>query len=496
MSVLQARNIVKKYPGTVALDDVSVSFDSGKIHAFVGKNGSGKSTLLKVFSGAVQNDSGDIILDDEVIRCNNPQEAFRRGIATVYQELSIIPGLSVAENIFLGRMPEKNGLIDWKSANKKAKEILDKLQIDIPVTEIAGNLSIGQCQMVEIAKAMSFQPKVLQLDEPTSALANHEVDSLFAILRRLKEKGIIIIYVSHKMHELWQIADTCTVLRDGKYIGKVDLADTGRKEVVRMMFGDVEIKQKPKDLKAGDKVVLETKGLSRIGKFENIDLQLHEGEILGIAGMLGSGRTELLRSVFGAEPYHKGELYVNGTLVPKPSPKLMKKLGVAMTQESRQRDGLILCHSIKQNMNYAALDIVYNKLFVKAEKEKQMANEQVKELEIKVASIEDKITSLSGGNQQKVVVGNWLNINPKIILLDEPSRGIDIKAKQQIFQIIWNESRNGVASIMVSSELEELLEVCHRIIVMKDGKITGEINPEEVKIDELYSVCMGGEENE
>lgn len=495
MSILYARHIVKTYPGTVALDDVSVEFQSGKIHAFIGKNGSGKSTLLKIFSGAVIRDSGEIMIDDRKLEIHNPQDAFREGVSTVYQELSVISGLTVAENIFLGRMPMSHGLIDWKEANRQAKAILDDLNIDIPVEETAGHLSVGQCQMVEIAKAMSFGPKVLQLDEPTSALAKSEIQSLFRILKELKKKDIIIIYVSHRLHELWEIADTCTVLRDGKYIGKKDMDSITRKEMVHMMFGDVEVKNRPADLNISDTVVLEARNLSKEGKFKNINFTLHKGEVLGIAGMLGSGRSELLRGIFGAEPYQSGELYCQGVLVKHPTPEIMKQYGMAMTQESRQKDGLVLIHSIKQNMNYAALNVIFRHIMVDSRKETEMAETQVRNLEIKIADIEDPITSLSGGNQQKVVVGNWLNINPSIILLDEPSRGIDVNAKQQIFQIIWEQSRKGISSIMVSSELEELLEVCHRILIMKDGELIGEVYPENLKIDELYSLCMGGKES-
>lgn len=494
MSILYAKHVIKRYPGTVALDDVSVEFESGKIHAFIGKNGSGKSTLLKIFSGAVIRDSGEVAIDDRRLEIRNPQDAFREGISTVYQELSIISGLTVAENIFLGRMPMSHGLIDWKEANRQAGEILDDLNIDIPVEETAEHLSVGQCQMVEIAKAMSFGPKVLQLDEPTSALAKGEIDSLFRILKRLKKKDIIIIYVSHRLHELWEIADTCTVLRDGRFVGKVDMEAITRKEMVHMMFGDVDIKIRPDDLKVVDEVVLEARNLTRPGKFENISFQLRKGEVLGIAGMLGAGRTELLRSIFGAEPFLGGELYCNGKRIKHPTPEVMKQCGMAMTQENRQKDGLIKVHSIMQNMNYAVLDVVFRHLFVDAGKEMKLAMKQVEDLEIKAGSVENPVTSLSGGNQQKVVVGNWLNINPSIILLDEPSRGIDVNAKQQIFQIIWQQSRKGISSIMVSSELEELLEVCHRILIMKDGKFIGEVYPENVKIDELYSLCMGGQE--
>lgn len=490
MSVLETRNITKNYPGTVALNKVSVSFESGKVHALIGKNGSGKSTLVKIFSGAVDPSEGEVLLDGETMKFNDPRDAFAKGIATVYQELSLVPGLSVAENILIGRLPMKGKLVDWKKTYSMAEELFEELNIDIPADEMVYNLSMWQCQMIEIAKAMSFKPKVLQLDEPTSALAQHEIQSLFKMIHELKKKDVIIIYVSHKLHELWQIADTCTVIRDGNYIGTVPMREISQKQVISMMFGEVEVRLRPKDLTVSDEIILEVKRLTRKPKFEDISFSLKKGEVLGIAGMLGSGRTELLKSIFGADGFDSGEIIFNGKAVKAPTPEKMKKAGLALTPEDRKFEGLNMVGTIKENLCYASLDLIAKGAFMRRDVEDDFVQRQVNDLQIKVTNVGDSITSLSGGNQQKVVVGNWLNTSPKVMFSDEPSRGIDVNAKQQIFQIIWEQSRRGVSSIMVSSELEELLEVCHRII-MREGRFTGEVRPEELKIEDLYSLCMG-----
>ena len=498
MSVLEARNITKEFPGTVALDDVSVSFDSGKVHAIVGKNGSGKSTLLKIISGAQQATSGVLILDGKEVKIASTTDAFKDGIATVYQELSLIPTLSVTENILLGRMPMKYGMIDWNAANSQVKSLLQELSIDIPVTAKVSTLSMWQRQMIEIAKAMSFNPKVLQLDEPTSSLARHEVAALFKMVRKLKEKDVIITYVSHKLQELWEIADDCTVIRDGKYIGKKNMSELTHRELIDMMFGDTQVQTRPDDLMVSDKVVLRVNNLTREGKFENVSFELHKGEVLGIAGMLGSGRTELLKSIFGADKFDGGTVEFGGQTINKhhSSLKKMKSLGMALTPEDRKTEGLVLMSSINRNLVYASLGALSKFGFMNEKKEKQYIDRQVDELQIKVASTALPVTSLSGGNQQKVVVGNWLNTDPTVMLFDEPSRGIDVAAKQQIFKIMWDQSRKGISSIMVSSELEELLEVCQRILIMCEGKIVGQIDPDEVSTNELYALCMGDSSGE
>lgn len=493
MSILKVHNITKRFPGTVALDHVSVSFESGKVHALVGKNGSGKSTLMKIISGAYTADEGEIIYDGRIMNFKDPMSATQQGIATVYQELSLVESMSVTENILLGRMPKKGMLIDWKSARQQVKKLFNELEIQIDPDKKIEELSMWQRQMVEIAKAMSFHPKVLQFDEPTSSLASHEVEMLFQMIRKLKEKGVIITYVSHKLQELWEIADTCTVIRDGKYIGKLVMEDTSKKELIQMMFGDVKIQKRPDDLMVSEEIVMEVRHFCKKNKFRDISFQLKKGEILGIAGMLGSGRTELLKAIFGADPPDEGEIWVDGKRVEKYSLKEMMSRGIALTPEDRKSEGLILEQTIYNNLCYANLRNILNHGFVQEKKAEEMVQQQIERLQIKVASVQQPVNALSGGNQQKVVVGNWLNTKPKIIMFDEPSRGIDVRAKQQIFQIMWEQSRLGIASIMVSSELEELLEVCQRILIMRDGIIQQEVYPDNIKIDDLYTLCMGGE---
>lgn len=495
MSVLRAENLVKDYPGTRALDQVSVAFESGKINALLGKNGSGKSTLVKCFAGAIQPTSGSMYLDDEALSFSSPGEANQKGIAIVYQEMSLVQSLSVTENIFLGRMPKKkSGIVDWKTAHHQARELLSRMNVSIDPGQVVSRLSMWQCQVVEITKAMSHSPRVLILDEPTSALAAHEVSQMFQVLRALKKQDVIIIYISHKLHEIPEISDTVTVLRDGLLIGKEDMGKLSSADILRMMFGEMEHKQRPVDVRPQDEVVLSVRGLSRKGKFRDINFDLHHAEVLGIAGMLGSGRTELLKSIFGADPYDAGHIRVNGRQADRrSSPIKMKRLGLGLTPEDRKKEGLILIHSIRDNLCYASIDKARVGWLENRKQRVEMANDQVENLHIKVSDVRNSVNSLSGGNQQKVVVGNWLNTRPAIMLFDEPSRGIDVAAKQQIFEIMWEQARKGIATIFVSSELEELIETCHRILVMREGRITGEVDPRETDVKTLYAMCMGGE---
>ena len=494
MSVLRTEKISKQYPGCLALDGVTVAFESGKVNAILGKNGSGKSTLVKCFAGAIQPTSGSFFLNDEKLTFASTTDALDRGFATVYQEMSLIPSLTVAENIFLGRMPKRGAVIDWKRANEMAAELLKKMGVAINPRETVSRLSMWQCQVVEITKAMSFNPRVLMLDEPTSTLATNEVEHLFDVIRELKKQDIIILYISHKLHEVPQITDTITVLRDGQFIGKVNTPDVSHADIIRMMFGETRIRNRPADVVAGQEVVLQVKGLCRKNKFQNVSFDLHRGEVLGIAGMLGAGRTELLKSIFGADPYDSGEVWVNGKRAKRrATPVSMKKMGLGLTPEDRKAEGLILIHSIRDNLCYASMDKTSNGWLEVRQRRKAAADRQVSELDIKVPDIEAPVNSLSGGNQQKVVVGNWLNTEPLIMLYDEPSRGIDVNAKQQIIEIIWEQSRNGISTIFVSSELEELLEVCHRILIMKEGRLIGQVRPEDVDINRLYALSMGDE---
>jgi ribose transport system ATP-binding protein len=362
--------------------------------------------------------------------------------------------------------------------------------VNIDPREKLSRLSMWQWQVVEITKALSFNPKVILLDEPTSALAQNEVQNLFEAIRALRDHGVIVIYISHKLQEIPQIADTVTVLRDGKLIGTVLTKEVDNKDIIGMMFGDVKVQSRPKDIQVRDEVVMEVRGLSRKGWFQDVNFKLYKGEVLGIAGMLGSGRTELLRGIFGADPVDNGEVVVEGKTYKNANPIKMKEAGMGLTPENRKTEGLILIHSIRDNLCYASMNITAKGWVENKQKRNSFAEKQVQELQIKLPSIEAPCSSLSGGNQQKVVVGNWLNTGPKIMLYDEPSRGVDVNAKQQVFEIIWTEARKGVSTIFVSTELEEVLEVCHRILIMRDGKIVEEVASDEMSTSKLYELCM------
>ncbi len=494
MNVLEAVHISKEYPGTTALKDISVSFESGKIHALIGKNGSGKSTLVKIFSGAIAPTRGKALENGKELRFSSPAEAFQQGIATVYQELSLSPYLSVAENIFMGRLPRKGPFVDWKKTHDMAEELLTRMKVSIPPSALITDLPVWQCQIVEILKAMSYKPKVLILDEPTSSLSVNEVKTLFGCIRQLVSDEVIIIFITHRLEELWELVDTCTVLRDGELIGKMEIKSATHSDILKMMFGDVEAKKRTKEISATDEVVLEVRGLTRGKRFQDVSFDLHRGEILGIAGMLGAGRTELLRSIFGADPFDSGEIWVQGEKITTHSPRKMKSIGFALAPEDRKQQGLNQVMSVKENLTLAALGRLTRHSFISRKKEREFAERQVQDLEIKVSDLNLPVSSLSGGNQQKVVVGNWLNSLPRVMFFDEPSRGIDVNAKQQIFQIIWEQSRKGISSILVSSELEELLEVCHRILIMRGGRIIGERRTDELNLNDLYLLCMGANE--
>ena len=484
----------KVYPGTVALDDVSLRFEGGKINALIGKNGAGKSTLIKIFAGAVAPTSGHILVNGREVVLPSPKEALRQRIATVHQELSLVPELTVAENILLGRYPKRAGagrhFIDWQQIFAQAKEILHRLQVDIDVRSKAGTLGVAQQQLIEIAKAMSHNPAVLMLDEPTSALAHHEAEHLFNLLKMLAFRGVVILYISHRLQEIHRIADTISVLRNGVLVGTIAIGDATPQKVVQMMFGEYVKSIRPTGGSLQQEPVLQVKNLSRKSFFHNITLTVHTGEVLGIAGLLGSGRTELLRSIFGADPPDGGEVTISGVTVRPASPSQMKRLGLALTPENRKEEGLIQLLSTRANLCLASLSRISRGGFTTATRERQVTQELVEAVGIAVANTDAPVSSLSGGNQQKVVVGKWLNNVPKVILLDEPTRGIDIQAKQQMFQLLWSLCRRGISTIVVSSELEELLDLCDRILVMKKGHIVGTVSPHETTLEQLFALCI------
>ena len=491
---LEISGIRKEYPGTIALRDVSMTLAGGKVHVLLGKNGAGKSTLVKILAGAVLPTAGRILLDGSTVDLRSPRDSLHQGIAAVHQELSLVPELTVAENILLGRFPlhrkRPRIFIDWNRTFQEAGEVLMQLGARVDVRQRAATLGVAQQQIVEIAKAMSYNPSVLILDEPTSALAHRETEALFGLLRGLASRGVVLVYITHRLEEIHRIADTVTVFRDGEIAGSfpVDAATPGM--IARHMFGGTVQRRRPPGLQVSRDPVMELRGFSRSPVFENISFTLYAGEILGIAGVLGSGRTELLRSIFGADPHDAGNLLLKDTSVVPRSPRQMKRLGVALAPEKRKEEGLVQILSTGTNVCLASLRKVSRRGFVTRAREDNVARGYVRDLDIVTPGLDSPVSSLSGGNQQKVVIAKWLNTDPCVILFDEPTRGVDVEAKQHLFEVVWDLSKRGISAIVVSSELEELFDVCHRILVMKKGRITDEILPHESTVEHLLSVCM------
>jgi ribose transport system ATP-binding protein len=492
--ILVLNQVCKTYPGVIALDHVDFSLNAGEVRALLGKNGAGKSTLVKILSGAVKSDSGEIIIDDSPVSFNTPSEAFTQGICTVYQEMSLVPGLTVVENITLGRWPQVRFLgipqIDRYRIRKLAQDALDQLEVDIDLDETVDRLSVAQQQIVEIAKAISFNPRVLVLDEPTSALAASEVEILHRVVRRLADQGKAIIYVTHRLQEIPFVADNVTVIRDGKNVGTITASEATPSRIANLMIG---ADWKRKDWGTGGKpgkTRLSVRNLCRENILEDVSFDLKEGEVLGIAGLLGSGRTELLRAIFGRDAIDSGEIFVNGELVSNPSPRKMKSLGIGLTPEDRKQQGLILPFSVKDNLTLASMNRASRHGILSRSKEHALSKEMVDSLLIKTANIEVAVGTLSGGNQQKVVVGNWLNTLPEILFLDEPTRGIDIHAKEQMYSLVRDLARRGLAVLFISSEIEEVLDVSDRILVMNQGRITGEVMRDAVDLEKLMEMVM------
>ncbi|PYB70399.1 sugar ABC transporter ATP-binding protein [Rhizobium wuzhouense] len=497
-NALELRHLTKHYGTVKALNDFSHSFAKGQVHALLGKNGSGKSTFIKMLAGAVQPTSGEILVDGHPCSFAHPSDALKAGIVTVYQELSLVPHLSVAENIYLGRLPRhaNTPFIDWPGLLRQAKALLDEMGAgDIDPAQPVSSLSIGRQQLVEIVKAMSLNPTVLQLDEPTSALAQAEVQQLFGLVRRLRDRGVTIIYISHRLAELGEIADTVTALRDGHFTGSCSMADATPAVILQMMFGDITpVTRPPRQIAAGQPI-LSVRDLRIEPMVQGVSFDLYRGEVLGIAGMLGSGRTELLRAIYGAGPVGGGEILVDGNQVETVSIPTMKHLGIGYTSEDRKESGLVQILSIHANLCLAAMQRFSHRGFVTEQKERPAVERQIHDLSIKIGSPALPVSSLSGGNQQKVVVGNWLNNAPRILLFDEPGRGVDVQAKQQIYQIIWSKALEGLSSIVVSTELEDLVECCDRILILRDGRITEEFVNDGLDPKTLYAACMARQTN-
>lgn len=495
------KNIVKEFPGVRALDGVSFTLEAGEFHSLVGENGAGKSTLMKVLSGVYPHGTyeGDILIDDQLRQFRGIRDSENAGVAIIFQELSLVKELTVGENIFLGKEPSKLGVINWSELYHRTSKLLQDLNLDIDPRVPVGNLGIGQQQLVEIAKALSKEAKILVLDEPTAALTESEVEILFNILKKLKSRGVGMVYISHKLNEVFEMSDRITVLRDGKTVGTHNVSDLTKEKVIELMVGREvgNIFPEP-DHELGD-IVLEVKGLTAFSidvaskrVVDNVSFHVRKGEVLGIAGLMGAGRTELLMSIFGAWPgKFSREIYVEGKRVSLDSPSSAISHGIGFVTEDRKRFGLILEQTILDNMTLAGLKRISGRFLTNRTKETMAASGPMQSLRVKANSPLTVTGTLSGGNQQKVVLGKWLLTNPKVLFLDEPTRGIDVGAKQEIYAEINKLAKTGLAIVLVSSELPEVLGLSDRVMVLHEGRVTGEFLRKDATPEKVMAAATG-----
>lgn len=492
---IAASALVKFYPGVQALKGVDFTVAPGEVRALLGKNGAGKSTLVKILSGAASPDAGTLWVAGEAVSVFTPRQARALGVATVHQELSLVPELSVAENILLGRWDahRRGLLIDRLSMQREAAAVLVEFGVPLDPTAKVSKLSIAQQQLVEIARGLSMKPRVLILDEPTSSLCASEVDMLLQMVSKLSERGVAVIYVSHRMDEIQRVAHSVSVLRDGQHVATVPIADAPTSEIVRLMTGEAQdAAQVTRVPRAPGPVALKVSGLSTIKKLKRIDLQLRQGEIVGLAGVLGSGRTELLRAIYGLDPISEGRIEVLGKSIAHRTPQSMIRHGVGLAPEDRKKEGLVLDMGVAQNLVMSSLHKVVRRSMISRRRESKLAQQSAARMSVKLASLADPVRSLSGGNQQKVVLGKCINADVKVFLLDEPTRGVDIAAKRHIYELLEELAAQGTAVLVASSELEELMLFCDRLLVMRDGSIVDEREVAGTHLNEVMATAMGG----
>jgi ribose transport system ATP-binding protein len=489
---LVLRGIRKAFPGVVALDGVDFELAAGEVHVLLGENGAGKSTLMKIISGAVARDAGDIEINGQPAAINGPREAQALGVGIIYQEFNLIPHLTAGENILLGREPAlAPGVINQRKLMRIAQEQLDALGVAIDARAIVSRLSVAQQQMVEVAKALSLDARVLIMDEPTSALTAQEIHELFAAIRRLKARGVAIVYISHRMEELFAIGDRVTVLRDGRYVGTRRIGETKMAELVRMMVGRDLKDQFPKQRATVGDEVLRVERLQRNGVLHDISFALRRGEVVGLAGLMGSGRTELARAIFGADAIDGGKVFVRGEQKAITSPRTAIDLGLGLLTEDRKQQGLVLVLSVRENVCLPSVGRWSRAGVVQTQREADATEQRIRELRIKTPSALQRVVNLSGGNQQKVVLAKWLCTDADILIFDEPTRGIDVGAKVEIYQLMNQLAARGAAILMISSELPEILGMSDRILVMHAGRITGEFAASDATQEKLLAAALG-----
>lgn len=501
-SVLEMRHIYKTFPGAKALQNVDFTLKKGEIHALMGENGAGKSTLIKVLTGVEEFETGEIMIEgcEHTIINRSPQEAQQKGISTVYQEINLCPNLTVAENLFIGREPRKGGLIDWKTMNRKASELLGSLDINADVTKTIDNYSIAIQQMIAIARAVDMSAKVLILDEPTSSLDDGEVEKLFELMRKLRAEGVGIIFVTHFLEQVYAVCDKITVLRNGQLVGRYTTAELPRVQLVAKMMGkdfdDLAAIKGEKDKGAAhsdEDIVIKAAGLGRKGYIKPFDLVIHKGEVIGFTGLLGSGRSESVRVLYGAERSDEGNLFIKGKKVVAKHPLTSMNEGMAYLPEDRKNEGIIADLSVRENLIMALQAKRGMFRLLSRKQQEEYTDKYIEMLQIKTASRETPIKSLSGGNQQKVIIGRWLLTNPDFLILDEPTRGIDVGTKTEIQKLVVKLAEEGMAVVFISSEIEEMLRTCDRMVVMRDGGKVGELDGGEMNQSTIMSTIAGGQ---
>lgn len=484
--LLEAQGITKAFSGVPALKNGQLVLRAGSVHALCGGNGAGKSTFLNILMGLYTRDDGKIYVNSAPVQFTGPADALKAGISMISQELEPIPEMTVAENIYLGREPRRAGvLVNYRQMNKDCEELMNELHMNISPTALMRELSLAQIQLVEIAKAISCRSRILIMDEPTSAIGEQETEILFEAIRRLKSRGAGIIYVSHRMNELYQIADEYTIFRDGEFIESGKMAEIDRHTLVNTILGAELEEEFAKFNQLGDDMLLEVTDLSREGMFDGVSLNVREGEILGIFGLMGAGRSEFLEALFGLHHVDKGEIKMRRSLVSPKSPIDSMKVGLALVTEDRKASGLCLDASVAHNIALASLPERANSGVVKAGAEKRIVQESIKQFSIKTATAELPVRSLSGGNQQKVVLAKWMQTSPSLLLLDEPTRGVDVGAKREIYHFMSEFARDDKAIVMVSSEIPEIIGMCDRVVVFKRGKVSGELAGNEITQEQL-----------
>jgi len=490
--LLSVKNIVKQFPGTLALNDVSLSVRKGEAHALVGENGAGKSTLMNIVGGVYPANSGVVEFNGAKVDFQNPKDAQDAGIGFVHQELNLCQHLSVAENIYMGSMPKSTGnMIDWKHLNADAREQLKRLNADFDSTAIVSTLTVAQRQIVEIVKALAINVKLLILDEPTSSLTEQETQLLFKIIKEIKGQGISILYISHRLEEIFEVCDSLTVLRDGALVKSVQIGEVNTEQIIQMMVGrEIKDMYPPKSQETGS-VFMEVKDFAREGVFNDVSFTVKKGEILGFYGLVGAGRSEVMRSVCGIDPHQGGEIYLEGKKLEIKEYSDMINMGVGYITEDRKAQGLFLHRSVAQNVSAATLDKIKKGLFVQSAAEQELADKYVKMLAVKCSSLNENVNDLSGGNQQKLMIGKWLAISPKLLILDEPTRGIDVGAKSEIHKLLRQLCNDGVCVVIISSELPEILGLSDRVVIMHEGIVCGEVAGDEISEEKIIVFASG-----